>query len=69
MKCWAILYLRRTQYLHALFVYIFLALSPGIAVQRSEKQINIGWKVSVRSRASKCPTQLTVDGGSVDLIV
>lgn len=47
----------------------FSRLSPGIAVQRSEKQINIGWKVSVRSRASKCPTQLTVDGGSVDLIV
>lgn len=56
MKCWAILYLRRTQYLHALFVYIFLAFLRG---SRFKGQNNL----------SKCPTQLTVDRGSVDLIV
>lgn len=64
MKCWAILYLRRTQYLHALFVYIFLAFLRGSRFKGQNNTL-----IFLRSQASKCPTQLTVDRGSVDLIV
>lgn len=64
MKCWAILYLRRTQYLHALFVYIFLAFLRGSRFKGQNNTLILDGRCS-----SKCPTQLTVDRGSVDLIV
>lgn len=58
------LYLRRTQYLHALFVYIFLAFLRGSWFKGQNNTLILDG-----SQASKCPTQLTVDRGSVDLIV